>query len=447
MKKLLISGALLLAAGTAAAQSPTTVITNATVIDGTGRAPQPNMTIVVTGGRIADVFSSGSKQLPGNAQIVEARGRFVIPGLIDAHVHNGTIQERTQEITEAILRNALMGGVTSVRDMGGRSSNVKALASRAALDTMPWPRLYLSAIIAGPGSWFEGARGAYMAEGGLAGEAPLVRRVVRPADIALAIASAKTNGATGIKLYNNLDPALLPAIVAEAKKHGLRVWSHLAVDPGKPSDLVRAGVHVLSHADQFLAEVFPWPSTDLSRDSARALRQRAFASTPFDAPALNELIVLMKQNGTMVDATLFIMTPRPDSSGHINEQAATLYRFATGMIRRANTAGVPIVAGTDALGGSSPNIHAELQLLVERAGLSPMQALQAATSNAARAIGAQDSIGTIERGKIADLVILERDPLVDIANTLTVKSVMKAGRLYHRDSPVRVPPNARAPSR
>ncbi len=422
-----------------------TAITNITVIDGTGRSAQPDMTVLIRDRLIADIFRSGQKPLPDGAVVLSGGGRYLIPGLIDSHVHNGTIEDRPQRMTEAMLKFALLGGITSVRDMGGRTSNVQSLAQRAAHDTTPWPRIFTSAIIAGDGGWFEGRRGAYMAEGGDPGSAPLVRRVTRMQDIAPAIAAARGGGATGIKLYNNIAPELLAPIAAEARRNGLRVWSHLVVDPGKPSDVVRAGVDAVSHADMFIREILPWPPSSISRDSARAIRHRAFLAATPDMPAFAELLKQMRDRGTALDATLFIMTPRPDSTGAINEQAASLYGFATAMVRKANGMGIMIVAGTDELSRPAPNVHAELQLLVDRAGLTEMQALQAATINAARVLGAQESIGTIEKGKRADLVILRQNPLEDIANTLSIVTVVKGGRMFHLDAPVRTPPHARPP--
>jgi imidazolonepropionase-like amidohydrolase len=445
-KHLMCAAALVVVGGATEVRSQSaTAVTGITLVDVVSATTRPNITILVRGRTIADVFPTGSKSLPQDARIIDGRGRFVIPGLIDSHVHNATIEERPQQMREALLRNALMGGVTAVRDMGGRSSDTRAFAARAAHDTVPWPRIFYSAIIAGPGGWFEGRRGAYMAEGGAAGEAPLVRRVAAPGDVAPAISSARAAGATGIKLYNNIDPRLLPAITAEARRQNLRVWGHLAVDPGKPSDLVRSGVDALSHADQFLAEVLPWPDASLPRDSARAIRHRAFLDTPLDAEPLTRLLNEMKSRDVALDATLYIMTPQPDSMGRINERAAALYTFATGMVRRANELGVAIVAGTDDMARNSPNIHAEMQLLVERSGLTPMQALQAATINGARVLGMEKSLGSIETGKLADLVILQANPLADLANTLTVETVVKGGVVYKRESPMRTPQNARAP--
>lgn len=106
-----------------------------------------------------------------------------------------------------------------------------------------------------------------------------------------------------------------------------------------------------------------------------------------------------------------------------------------------------VAAGTDAVGGSTPNLHVELQLLVDSVGLTPLEAIRSATQVNARALGISDSAGTIAPGMIADLVVLDADPSVDIANTITVSAVMKAGRLFRRERPLPTPPSARPPRR
>jgi imidazolonepropionase-like amidohydrolase len=425
--------------------SEVTAITHATLIDGTGSAPRRDVTILVRGRRIAAIGPARDLVPPTGAAVVDASGQYVIPGLIDAHVHDATIAERPQTMTEAILRNALLGGVTAVRDMGGRSAALPPLARRAAQDGTPWPRIYYSAIVAGGGSWWvEGERARWMADGPSVGESPLVRRVGDDVDVARVVAEAKRAGATGIKIYERVPDSLMARLVAEAHRQGLRAWSHLQVGPGRPSAVVRAGVEVVSHADMFIAEVMPELPPTTSVEERRAVRHATFLRTPLDAPPLTALLDEMRRHGTMLDATLFIMAPRPDSAGRVTERAAALFRFASGMVRRAHAAGVPILAGTDHLGGASPNIHAELQLLVDSAGLTPMEALVAATGNVARALGA-DSIGTIAPGKLADLVLLRADPLADVANTQTVALVMKGGRLHRPTQPMRTPPLARAP--
>ena len=422
-----------------------TAFTNVTLIDGTGAPPRRGVTVLVRDRRVAEVFAAGAKQLPPGTAVVDGTGRYLIPGLIDAHIHLGTMPNRPRNVTEAILANAFMGGVTAARDMGGQTATVVPLAARAAEDTTPWPRVYYSALLAGPGTWFEGARGRFMAEGGAAGSTPLVRLIADTTDVRAAVAAARRAGASGLKLYNTIPLARVRELAREAHRQGLRVWSHLAVDPARPSELVEAGVDVVSHADQFVAEVLPYPPGGVMVEDFRAARHQAFQRTSSRTPAMQRVLAEMRRRGTMLDPTLFVMTPSPDSTGRVPERAAALYRFATDMVRAAHAAGVPIVAGTDALGGSTPNIHVELQLLVDSAGLTPPEALRAATANAAVALGVADSLGTVAVGKLADLVLLRADPLADIANTQTVVGVMKAGRWHPRAAPMRSPPRARPP--
>lgn len=418
-------------------------LTHVTLIDGTGRPPQADMDVVIRDGRIAEVFRSGSRRLPSGAAVTELRGRYVMPGMIDAHVHLGT-QERPAGVMASVLHHVFMGGVTTVRDMGGRAEIVAPLAAASRHDTAAMPRVYAGAIVAGPGGWFDGERGTLMAGRFAPGQAPMVRRVDAESDVARVVGDAKAAGAAGIKIYNAVPPELMARLAAEAHRQGLRVWSHLSVGPARPSDVLAAGVDVVSHGDMFIGEVMPRLPAGASTEEQRAVRHRTFLATPLDSPPLAGLLDQMRRHGTLLDPTLFIMHPRPDSTGAVAPRASTLFHFAAGMTREAHRRGIGIVAGTDAVGGSSPNLHAELQLLVDSAGLTPLEAITAATRNGARALGA-DSLGTVEPGKVADLVVLAADPTADIANTQTVVSVMRAGRMYARTRPMPTPPLARAP--
>jgi len=269
--------------------------------------------------------------------------------------------------------------------------------------------------------------------------------VTAGSDMRRVIADARAAGATGIKLYNTVPPPLMSALAAEAHRQGLRVWSHLAVDPGRPGDVVRAGADVVSHADQFAGEVMPPPSADTAVEARRLARDSVLRVVSVDDARLRELAALMRRRGTMLDETLFIVAgAATDPAGRVNERYTRLFAFALAMVGRAHAAGVPIAAGTDAVGGSTPNLHAELQLLV-RAGLTPLQALRAATLNGALALGAQDSLGTVAAGKLADLVVLAADPARDIRNTQTVVAVVKGGVMRERTAPWRQGPHASPP--
>lgn len=428
----------------APAPAPALALTNATLIDGTGRAPRPRMTVLVRGSRIADVFPAGRQPLPADAQVVDLTGRYLIPGLIDAHVHLGT-RPRPAGMMQQILRAALLSGVTAVRDMGGSAAVVTPLARAALPDTAMSPRIYYAAVLSGPGRWFTGEFGAHAAGGLPLGESPLVRRVGTGTAVRQVVAEARAAGATGIKIYDAVDAALVRALVAEARRQGLRSWSHLAVQPTRPGELVAAGVEVVSHGDQFRAELTTTLPAGLGDSARRALRQDEYRRMSPDDPALAALLAQMKAAGTMLDPTLFVMLPLEppaDTTRAAMDQLLSAFRFAAAMTRRAARAGVPIVAGTDAIGGSSANLHAELQLLVDSAGLTPLQALTAATRNAALALGAQDSLGVVAPGMLADLVILRADPSRDIRNTQTVEAVVRAGHLHRRSAPLRPGPLA-----
>lgn len=420
-----------------------------TLIDGTGRRPQPGMTVVVQAGRITEIYRSASKPLRRGVARPDYSGHYLMPGLIDSHVHLGT-RERPPGVAEALLKNAFMDGVTSVRDMGGSMAIVAPLARTASSDMMPMPRMYYSAIIAGPleARWFHGASGVFMAGGVEPGTSPLVQRVVRGADVSAMIARAKAAGATGIKFYGDVEPAMIRSLVAEARRQGLRTWSHLAMPPGRPRDAVDAGVEVVTHGDQFRAEMTQPVTAGLS-DSLRrhALQEQHARMLPSDT-AMTRLLELMRRRGTMFDPTLFVMlplSPPADTSKRNMDRVLMPFRFAAAMTARAARMGIPVVAGTDALGGSTANLHAELQLLVDSAGLTPLEAITAATLHGARALGAQDSLGSVAVGKRADLLILRADPARDIRNTQTVVAVVKGGRVHVRTTPRRPGPLAAPP--
>jgi hypothetical protein len=326
---------------------------------------------------------------------------------------------------------------------------VRPLAASSRGNAIPRPRIYYSAIMAGPGRWFEGAFGRNAAGGMEVGKSPLVQRVDGGTNVVTAIAAAKNAGATGIKIYNAVDPKLVRALAAEAHRVGLKVWSHFWVDPGRPMDIVLAGADVVSHADQFRPQLLSTGA--LGTDStSRALRAEEVKWITAGAPGFNDMLAEMRRRGTMLDPTLTIMLPRErpaDTSKTNIERVYRTFRFAAAMTRRALATGIPIVAGTDAIGGSTANLHAELQVLVDSAGLTPLQALRAATLNGALAVGSADSLGSLKAGKIADLVILCADPSADISNTQAIFAVIKGGTVYRRTKPRRPGPLARPPVR
>jgi imidazolonepropionase-like amidohydrolase len=410
----------------AAASGGVQALVGLTLIDGTGAPGRRSTTLVIENGRIRDVFPDGTRPLPADAERVDLTGRWAIPGLIDAHVHLAT-DPSTEDARASVLlrlRNALRGGITTVRDMGGDARVLAGLARDANLGEIESPSLVYSAIFAGP-DFFRDPRIVASSKGVTPGAAPWGRAVRDDTDIPHVVAEAKGAGARALKLYADLPARLVRPLVEEAHRQGLLVWSHAALFPARPSEIVDAGVDVISHASLLVWE----PVAPLPAYTARA--RGDFDTVEPNGDAIDRLLRTMASRGTILEPTLLVVTPRgqPSKSGD----------WAGRVTARARSLGVRIAAGTDGLIGNGeaarPNLHEELALLVERAGLTPLEAIRAATSVNAAALGVQDDRGVLAPGKAADLVILSQDPTADIRHTRSIVWVMKAGKRYGGTTP------------
>lgn len=428
------------------------VLPDVTVLDGTGGAAQPHRWLVIRGRRIAAVLTSGTA-LPRDAEVLERfRGHTVMPGLIDAHVHLAT-SPRDTTVMRGLGRAALLGGITTVRDMGGNTQRLRQALRLWGQDTLPTPRVLASAVVAGHASnWFRGERATFMQSPLVAGDAHDGTRNIAAADSAALvrdIQALRGSGFTAVKLLESLTPAQVRVATRTAQRAGLSVWSHFAITPVDPMTIVRTAPQTVSHA-----EMAAWALVDAAiADTAarRAARSRVFETARFDDPRLLALLDTMRVRRVALDPTLTVFaqavhaeTQRPNPDAPSPYQY--LMRFASGVVRAAAARGVTVIAGTDALGGSSPNLHLELQLLVDSAGFTPVQAIRAATGDAARVLGVADSLGTIAVGKLADLAIVNGDPARDIRETLHIRAVMRAGQLWERERPLAAPALARAPT-
>jgi imidazolonepropionase-like amidohydrolase len=395
------------------------VLVGVTVFDGTGHQLRPNQSVLIQGERIAAIFPAGSHPLPAGATIYNLTGRYLIPGLIDTHVHVATDPsgEDSRPRTEQRLRMALLGGVTAVRDMAGDVRALASLQRDALLGEITSPDIYYAALFAGP-SFFADPRTHDASRGLIPGRVPWMRAITDTTDIHQAVAEARGTGATAIKLYAALSGELARRITTEAHAQGLMVWAHAALRPARPIEVVDAGVDAISHASLVA----------VAMDSARrATALHAPANEPLDLEdaGLDNLFSTMVRRHTIFEPTLLVFADSPP-----------VLRLAGAIARTAHRRGVTIIAGTDTLGAVAsdslilPNLHRELELLVTLAGLSPAEALESATRDAAVVLGAQRIRGTIEVGKLADLVVLRSDPLLDIRNTRSIQLVMKRGRVY-----------------
>lgn len=421
----------------------TLVLTNVTIIDGAGSAPKSKMTLVISGERIVDMFTTGRKKPPTGATVMDLSGHYAIPGLIDSHYH--LLLNRGAAEETARHRFAFLGGITTVRDLAGDGIALAELARAASDGNVQSPRVYFSAVMAGA-TWFSNdQRVSLMMHGLPSGEAAWARAIKPDTDIVKAVTEAKNTGATGIKLYADLSPDTVKQITKEAHRQGLKVWSHATIFPSKPSDAIVAGVDVISHSVMMVFELENKLPEISDKSSYRTINWK---SVSVDSPAVTALLRRMRKQGTMLDDTIIhtnmrlipdvvkTQAARPESE-RTPGYAIGVENWTYGITRRAHKLGIPIVAGTDfqeqPRTQDFPNIHTELLLLVTKCGLTPLEAITTATRNGAIVLGIQNSYGTIAKGKVADLVILSADPSADIRNTTKIMYVIKGGRVHKRE--------------
>jgi imidazolonepropionase-like amidohydrolase len=408
------------------------VLQNGRLIDGTGAPPAAGATVVVRGDRIEAVSTRNASEFPADAEIIDCAGLTILPGLIDCHDHMANhryaLDHRwgldepasTRHLrTAKVLRNTLAAGYTCVRDAAGLDVGFKRAIAEGLIEG---PRLVLSLSIISP----YGGIGDAVSPSGVAfddccclpgdpllpasvanGPADVrqaVRRMVRAgADV---IKCATTGGASSRPGHGPNDAAFnldeMQALVEEAQALDRRVMCHAL--GGRGLDIaIEAGVNSIEHGSYL-------------NENPRHLER-------------------MAERGIFFVPTLLVYEyHRKSPQPHVKERALALQQSHIESIRRALQLGVKIVAGTDAGGHGHPPNAAELYCLVQ-AGMTPMQALQAATGWAAECLGQEDDFGTVVPGRLADLVVVRGDPLADIRvlrDPAGVALVVKDGRVAAR---------------
>ena len=421
-------------------------LVGATLIDGTGGPPLADAAIVIRGGRIESVGSRAGFELPQRTSEVDVSGRWIIPGLIDAHTHVAPAASwaRTRFIA---------WGVTTVRDVHGGLNAVIVLRKHANLGTGDSPRMYIA------GAMIDGLPTTY----------PDAIGVNSQKDARKAVDRLVSAGVDFIKIYTHIDVPLLRAILDEARTFNLSVTGHLGMVDAVTA--AKAGISAIEHMtgvpeaaspqrSSLLAAhyrgFFPgwtasersWADLDSASLTQVAARLAEEKITLIPTLVLHETLSHLNDPATLRDPALSDVPAGPradwDVPGLINRAGWTEADFAAFrrsrpkqdlFVRAFAAAGGRIAAGTDAVNqllvpGYSE--HREMELLVA-AGLTPREALRAATRNGAVLLGV-DSLGLLAPGKVADLIVLKRDPLVDIRNTRAIESVMTHGRMLDPDS-------------
>jgi imidazolonepropionase-like amidohydrolase len=402
-------------------------LTNMTVIDGTGAAPMPQMTLIIEDGLIVALHPSDDREPPSGAQVHDLTGKTVVPGLVESHFHLGQLRSRARRRAE--LERMFYGGVLVAREMAGDMRIVAEASRSALLGEAASPDIYYAAVMAGPYFASMDPRMVRAAAGHPPGGVPWAQAVTPETDLRLAVARAAGTGATGVKLYAQLDAELIEVLTEEAHRQGLEVWAHATVYPDRPVQVVRAGVDVVSHACGLGwqdADVDPGLHRRFDITSRPGFDADAVES---DSPEMGVLFEEMVRRGTILEPTLANHArPGDDPFG------CTL-DLVVALTRAAHAAGVPLVTGTDFYADESdpyPSLHREIEALVHHGVLTPLEAIVAATRNGAHAIGIEDSHGTIEPGKVANLVVLDRNPARDVRALRSVTMLIKRGRVYPR---------------
>jgi imidazolonepropionase-like amidohydrolase len=436
----------------APAPDPTIAIIRANLWDGTGRPTVPNAVTLIRGDRIVCAGAAGECHVPPRARIIDAHGQWLIPGLIDSHVHLlFLIHGSAGEELSLDLRNLLAQGVTTVRDMGTNPAELLARVNAMAAA----PRVYAMQLVAGRRFFFNGFRSTRTARGTVfrrspaltmqsLGWTPMVYANVDDADSV--VARARRAGALGLKLYAQLDAASVQNLTAAAHRAGMPVWGHAWVQPASALEQVLAGQDGVVHAAGFAGELFSAADRDTLVNDGNLQMATADVATVGSVhdPRILEALDSMARRGTFFEPTLdatrhsvaYFNAKRRRIPSEQEEYVRAASGFGIEVTREAVKRGVRISAGSDhvAYGPASerPSLFGELQMLVDSVDLSPRAALLAATRDAARALGREPArrLGTIEAGRYADLVLLSKNPLEKIDNLDSVEWIMKGGRLW-----------------
>ena len=417
-------------------------LVGAAVFDGVSPYLKRDMVIVVRKDTIAEIGTRASVKIPKDVTVIPLDGKYVIPGLIDGHVH---VQPWT-------LERFVAAGVTSVRDVHGQLDSIMQLREQSQLTSRLSPRIFAA------GAMIDGSPATY----------PDAFAVKDGGEARKAVDKLAVTGVDYIKVYTNVDEALLRAVLDEAKTFGLKVTAHLGrVDALTAGELGVAAIEHMSgvpesarpdprlaaaHRGSFFAgwTAFEraWAGLDSVSLARVAERLAAEKVTLVPTLVLHETFSRLDDPSLAADPALKAV---PDSElarwnvpDMVRRAGWTQEDFKAFRASRANqdlfvrlfrAAGGRVVAGTDAANQMlvpGTSLQRELELLVS-AGFLPSDALYAATRDAARLLGA-DSVGTLAVGRKADLAVLGADPLLDIRNLETVEQVMLRGHLLASDS-------------
>jgi imidazolonepropionase-like amidohydrolase len=411
------------------------VIENVSVIDAVNPIVQPNKTVIMIGNRIKAIGEKGKVSIPAKARIINGKGKYLIPGLWDSHVHLSS--------AEYSLPLFVANGVTSVREMGGDLRHVKDLRERVNKGQLLGPRIKISGTILESERWMNWATGLAKKDNDTEFLEMLSKRigVTNPEHAREVIKNLAEQGVDLIKVRNTHSAETFLAILSEAKKYGLPVAAHaprmnlIAASDGGLKSIehvetvasLRGNVEVEDLAKAFVRNGTWYSPTLVCQVNSRLTPKSTLSEQ------LNDVDGKVNKRNLYIPRALLERWKR-DFDMQKNEGSfdwAAQTRKGISEFRAMHDKGVGVLAATDfgtPLIYAGFSLHDELEALVKEGGLTPFEALQSATKNPAYFFNLQDEIGTIEAGKIADLVLLTANPLENISNTRKIDSVILNGK-------------------
>jgi imidazolonepropionase-like amidohydrolase len=416
-----------LSAKFAAPPADALAVVGATVIDGTGKPPLKDATVLVQGGRIVAVGPSAQVKVPAGAVKIDATGKYIVPGLWDMHAHYEQVEWGPIY---------LAAGVTTVRDVGNEFDFITTVRDLVNSGKALGPHMVLAGIVDGDGPRALGTQ-----------------RVNSPAEAQAWVQRYHDAGFQQIKIYSSVTPENVRAICSAAHHLGMTVTGHIPIGM-TAYDGVNAGMDQINHL-HYIADLLQPKDFDARKATFPERLKMMAAMDPY-SEAGQQAIRFLKEHGTVIDPTMALseMQLRPADQPAVSTEpglakvapelreplmsggmpanvapsAQKIRQKDLEIIGALHRAGVPIVAGTDqTVPGYS--LYREIELYVE-AGFTPMEALQSATVVPARVMKMEGESGTVEAGKRADFDILDANPLDDIHNIRSVRSVVANGVVY-----------------
>ena len=401
------------AEGFTAQTAPVTAIVGGRLIDGTGKPAIENSVVILQNGKITASGPATSTTVPEGAQVVDAKGKSVLPGLWEMHSHFEQVEWGPIYLAT---------GVTTARDVGNEREFIVAARDAIAAGKGIGPRLVMAGVVDGSGPFSLG-----------------VIRVDTPEQARDQVQKYKAAGFQQIKIYSSVKPEILKIITVEAHRMGMTVTGHIPFSMNAIQG-IEDGMDQINHVEYITPLMVDPKSKTIDPD----------------APNVKKVINLLLEHHTVIDDTLALMEVilhpldhpisgfepgilkvAPELKEALEtmgsppakaDQSAAMFRAMEETVRLLHQAGVPIVAGTDqAVPGYS--LDREIELYVQ-AGFTPMEAIQAATLVPARAMGMEKDSGTIEVGKRADVILVDGNPLQNISDIRKVSTVFAAGKMY-----------------